>query len=449
MFVKEDTRELARIVQIDKLLPIPKADRLEIAVVGGWEVVVQKNTHQVGEAVVYFEIDAAIPLEHELWKDFEKLYLTVRTDKKTKEQFAAIKSIRLRGALSQGLVLPMSYLVDTPAEGAKVGKNVTDLLGVLKYVSPAEAKLYAQADSELDEGWSFSALLGRLRKWVTKGIVQHGQIPFPRGHAKSDEERVQNLKGFYEQMVEQGGDAEATIKFDGESTTFYTDLDTFNVGVASRNHALRVQDVPYTKEESRRVFISDWIRFIWRRMRGAEVFRPTWKLGYLAQSMPSVAYFHRNGIGVRLASLNIDSSMLPFVNGRLIAIQGEMIGPGFNKNKEGAKNVEFYMYRAYLNGNLICTPSQSRQIAYQLGVNYMPVIDANLKLPANMKDLLKLADGPGHFDPKRKREGIVIKDNATGKSFKVVSNAWLEKEAKEEEAEAAAEAVQPAEAVAA
>jgi hypothetical protein len=452
MFVKEDTRELARIVQIEKLLPIPNADRLEIAVVGGWECVVLKGEHQVGEPIVYFEIDAAIPIDHPLWHDFDKKYLRIRVEKGTNREFATIKTVRLRGALSQGLALPMKYLNDTDAEGASVGQNITNTLGVLKYVSPEEAKLYAAAGEEVEEGRGFSGLLQRLRNWLTKGIIQHGQIPFPKGHVKSDEERVQNSKGFYDQMVQQDSYAEVTIKLDGESTTFYTDVDTAAIGVASRNHALRTEDVAWTPAEARRVYVSEWIRFLWRRLHGATAYRPTYKKGYIAQSEPKVAYFHRNDIDARIKALNMDSRALPFVDGRLITVQGEMVGPGFNKNKEGLNEVRFYVYRAYLNGNLLCNPTQSRQIAYQLGLEYIPIFEANLKLPADIKQLIKMADGPGYFDPKRKREGIVIKDNVTGKGFKVISNSWLEKEAKEEEAavaaEAQAQAEQPAEATA-
>jgi hypothetical protein len=453
MFVKEDTRELARIVQIEKLLPIPKADRLEIAVVGGWECVVVKGAHQVGEPIAYFEIDAAIPIDHPLWHDFDKKYLRIRVEKGTLKEYATIKTVRLRGALSQGLALPMSYLVGTEAEGASIGQNITNALGILKYVSPEEAKLYAAANGEeVSEGRGISGLLQRFRNWLTKGIIQTGQLPFPKGHVKSDEERVQNSKGFYDQMVESGGDAEATIKLDGESTTFYTDVDTAAIGVASRNHALRTEDVAWTAGEARRVYVAEWIRFLWRRLNGATAYRPKYQKGYMAQSMPSVAYFHRNNIGDRIRNLNMNSSQLPFVDGRLITIQGEMVGPGYNKNKEGLNEVRFYVYRAYLNGNLLCNPAQSRQIAYHLGLDYIPVVDTHLKLPADIKALIKMADGPGYFDPKRKREGIVIKDNVTGKGFKVISNAWLEKEAKEEEeavaAEAQAQAEQPAEATA-
>ena len=66
MLVKEDTRRLARIVRVTDVKPIPKADRLEVAVVDGWECVVQKGTFGPGSMGLYFEIDAAIALDSPL-----------------------------------------------------------------------------------------------------------------------------------------------------------------------------------------------------------------------------------------------------------------------------------------------------------------------------------------------------------------------------------------------
>jgi alpha-acetolactate decarboxylase len=43
MLVKEETRQLARTVTIDDIQPIAKADRLEKAIIGGWECVVKKG----------------------------------------------------------------------------------------------------------------------------------------------------------------------------------------------------------------------------------------------------------------------------------------------------------------------------------------------------------------------------------------------------------------------
>jgi len=429
MFVKEEIRHLARIVRVDNILSIPKADRLEIAVVGGWECVVQKGMYQKGDEALYFEIDAAIALDNPVLATFDKQYLNIKKDEFTGQEWAVIRTIRLRGAVSQGLLISPATYAGTKAEGVAVGTNVTESLGVLKYVSPEEAKLYATAAGATNDEKTTKKLWWKIRAWLTRGIVSDGLLPFPYGHVKSDEDRVQNIAEVYRQMVEVGNTVEVSIKLDGESATFYTDLHTKEIGAAQRNYALRVTDVPYTRMESFRVLLSDWMRFVARRIRGGECAKPKWKKGYLAQSVPLVSYFYCHDIAARLKDFNAHNEF-DFAQGKVLSIQGEMIGPNFNHNAEEVDKTEFFVYRAYLNGNLVCTPLQTRLIAKELGLRHIPVLEKEYILPTDMKDLIKLADGPRHFDPSGLREGIVVKDNVTSKSFKVISNKWLEKNGK-------------------
>ena len=59
-------RKLATIRKIKEINPIEGADAIELAVVDGWQVVVAKNVgHQVGDLVVYCEIDSFLPIEPE------------------------------------------------------------------------------------------------------------------------------------------------------------------------------------------------------------------------------------------------------------------------------------------------------------------------------------------------------------------------------------------------
>lgn len=436
MFVKEETRSLARVVCIDDLKPIQKADRLEIAVVGGWECVVEKGLYRIGDKAVYFEIDSAIALDNPIWCGFDKRYLTVKKDEDGQE-YAVIKTLRLRGALSQGLLLTPERLVGTKAEGSAIGANITEALGILKYVSPEEAKLYAVMPGANGERGT-NKLIWKLRAWLVKGIIADGLLPWPHGHVKSDEERVQSCAKMYAEMVQQETDCEITIKFDGESATFYTDLETGKIGPAQRNYALRTEDVLYTRKESFRVYLADWVRFIARRIRGGACDRPVWKKGFMASSIPLVNYFNRCGIAARIEEFNANPPF-DFAKGKVLAIQGEMIGPNFNHNREGVEQDMFFIYRAYLNGSLLCTPEQTRLIARELALNYIPVVAVSMPLPPDMKKLLILADGPAWYNRQGKREGIVVKDNHSSRSFKVISNAWLEKKGKEEAAEEAAQ----------
>jgi len=56
-------RKLARVVIIDSLHPIKGKDRIELAMVGGWQVIVQKGLYEVGSKAMFFEVDSLIPIE--------------------------------------------------------------------------------------------------------------------------------------------------------------------------------------------------------------------------------------------------------------------------------------------------------------------------------------------------------------------------------------------------
>lgn len=430
MLIKEETRKLAHIVRIDAIQPIPKADRLEVAVIGVWECVIAKGSMKAGDEALYLEIDAAIAMDNPILDKFDKQYLRITKDEATDKDWTVVKTVRLRGKLSQGLLLPRSYYENSVIGNESVGTNVTNMIDVMKYVSPQEAKQYRAESDTIRADASFTRkLVWKIRAWLLKGIVGDGLQPFPAGHVKSEEPRVQNSAQLYNQMVAEDRDVEATVKLDGESATFYTDLEDGSIGVAQRNYSLRTSDVPYTFKESARVFLADWLRFVTRRLAGARCTVPTWKRGYIAQSVPLVAYFMRQDIGRRIQSFN-RTNMLPFMEGNVLAIQGEMVGPDFNGNAEKAKTNQFFVYRAFANGSKCLTPEQTRQITQMLGLTYIPLHAERMKLPSTVKEMLELADGKAVFDPNGLREGLVIKDCETGESFKVISNKWLEKKGK-------------------
>lgn len=91
-----ETRKLAHIEVITALNPIQGADKIEVADVLGWKCVVKKGEFKVGEKIVYIEVDSVMPAIPE----FEFL----------KERNYRIKTIKLKGQVSMGLVLPLSIL---------------------------------------------------------------------------------------------------------------------------------------------------------------------------------------------------------------------------------------------------------------------------------------------------------------------------------------------------
>ena len=109
------TRKLASIQRIKVLEPIANADAIERATVLGWQLVVKKGEFAVGDLCVYCEIDALLPERPEFLRPRKFL----------------IRTVRLRGQISQGICFPLDILPagTLVAEGA----DVTGALGIVKY----------------------------------------------------------------------------------------------------------------------------------------------------------------------------------------------------------------------------------------------------------------------------------------------------------------------------
>ena len=144
-------RKLASIQKIQSLSPIPDADKIELAQVLGWKVVVKKGEFQVGDLVVYCEIDSLLPKKPE----FEFL----------KDSNYRIRTRKMRGVISQGICFPLDVLpIETKwhieemekarianihgADGA-IGMDVTKELGIEKYEPPIPAELAGEAKGAL------------------------------------------------------------------------------------------------------------------------------------------------------------------------------------------------------------------------------------------------------------------------------------------------------------
>ena len=112
-------RKLVSIQRIDAVEPIAGADNIVKARVMGWDVVVKKNEFAPGDPCVFFEIDSVLP-DGKPWAEFMR------------PRGFRVKTVKLRGVLSQGLALPVAIL---PAGGAaaEVGTDVAAALGITKY----------------------------------------------------------------------------------------------------------------------------------------------------------------------------------------------------------------------------------------------------------------------------------------------------------------------------
>jgi RNA ligase (TIGR02306 family) len=193
-------RKLASIRVISQVVEHTNAEKLGIYIIEGWQAIDQKNKYEVGDKVVYCEIDSFLPVKPE----FEFLRKSSFRKMGVLDGFR-LRTIRLRGELSQGLIMSMSVLGDD--HSFDIGDDVSEFLGIVKYEPPIPEHLSGE-------------VLGQFP----------GYIP------KTDEERVQNLD--YEWL--KNHKYFVTEKLDGSSCTMFLSDDYF--GVCSRNLELKETD---------------------------------------------------------------------------------------------------------------------------------------------------------------------------------------------------------------
>ena len=205
---------------------------------------------------------------------------------------------------------------------------------------------------------------------------------FPSFIQKTDQERVQNIIDKLDLTSHEN--YELTVKLDGSSCTIYNYADENGpyVGVCSRN-----LDLLETEGNS-----------FWRVAR-------------------------KTGLTEALLKVN-----------GLYAIQGELMGPGIQGNRENLKDIELYVFdvyyiddQRYLNTYERDTLLQ-RLKEYGAELKHVPVlVNRPLSDFKSVDDFLELADNTKSLNH-AVAEGIVFKRLTDNKSFKVISNKFLLKE---------------------
>jgi len=120
-------RKLATIEKIIDLQPIKNSDFLERATIKGWQLVVKKGEFSTGDFCVYFEVDSILPIRPE----FEFLRKNCWN---SRYNGFRIRTVKLRGQISQGIAFPLSILGDRNLSVLNEGYDLTEELGIQKYV---------------------------------------------------------------------------------------------------------------------------------------------------------------------------------------------------------------------------------------------------------------------------------------------------------------------------
>lgn len=384
-------RKLASIRRVLDIEPIEGADRIELAHIDGWQVIVKKDEIHIGENVIYFEIDSWIP--HELAPFLTKEGHEPHEFNGIKGE--RLKTIKMRGTLSQGLILSLSVLKEKNPEVYKkaydcIGYDLTEALGIQKWEIP---------EVEVQKRFGSSS--------VAPGDYRY---PFPDFIPKTDQERVQNMPELFgpAKKLRSINNYEVTEKLDGTSCTIclYDDGTIRRFLVCSRN-------------------------YIYQPDGGQTVYGEIATKYDLKHKLSPWNWLDKvlNFFGIK------DPTRCPKKEGLMnLAIQGEIIGPKVQGNKYGLDKLEFYVFDIYdVRNQKYLQPSVVRHLTKELGLKHVPVLDLEFNLEhSTMETVLKYAEGKTQIgnNPEQEREGIVFKRNfpCGRQSFKAISNKFLIRE---------------------
>lgn len=384
MTVEHNERKLARVVIIDSLHPIEGADRIELAMVGGWQVVVQKGLYVPGSKAMYFEIDSLLPLDHPAFESLGSLSskLLFLVDGK---RYARIKTIKLRKQLSQGFCVPLKDV--NASEGCNVDADFTKTLGIIKYEAQAEKESIAGGTG------------------VKTGTTALG---FPRFIPKTDQTRLQNIPVQFNQARDKGELFEKSFKLDGSSLTVF--MKDKVLGCASRNVGFRLQ----TENKGFVQVFKDYVQRV--KQRGSLFVKVATQ--YKADDNQFTQASRDSGAFTALV-----------LDGKNLAIQGELVGPAIQKNFEGVDKNTFFVYDIYdIDAQAYMLPQARQEFCERHQLQHVPLGSPHaVTLPVDVAAALADADGPSGLNGKY-REGWVYKSMERDFSFKVISNTYLLKE---------------------
>jgi len=376
-------RDLATIQKIKSLNPIPNADKIVVAKILGWDVVVRKNDFNVGDWCIFFEVDSILP-------DLPQFQFL----KNSKNKMQRIRTVKMRGQLSQGIAFPLDTLQEICLEKFGPGKTLVplkenyDLSGiipVMKYEPPQD-----------DSGQPGPRI----------NMRQKGKLP--SYVPKTDQTRIQNLGQLIEKY--EGTKFWVSEKLDGSSWSAYYNNGDF--GVCSRNFDITRKKPSFMER------IKRWI--------SCNIFQ-------------MVEMNHKDRIDAwnKMAiKYDIRNKMKAF--GKNLVVQAEMIGVKIQKNKYKLDNIDLYVFDVYdIDKGTYVDYEELVRITKALELKMVPVLNTDFILEHSVDELIADADGSSVLRKETLREGLVFKplqeiyDPSFNKlyrsrvSFKSISNKFL------------------------
>ena len=392
MLNKNQERELAYVVRIDEIIPIEGADRVEVAKVGGWRVMVRKGQFKTGDPAIYFEIDSKVP-ETEAFEFLAQKHYKVKTQKYFKG--TVISQGLLMAAEDFGWTVRDYFIVDDKGFAHEANNQdsmfLTKKLGVTYY----EAEDNKRKASSADKYQKMAQRMGMIQLvrililikkllylfYGRKGDKKNG---WPAHIAqKTDVERIQNMTW----VLKDKKPFVATEKIDGSSCSIMAERTRFGkikYYICSRNVVF--------EDENQKCFYDDNVYF---------------------------EAYHKYNLKEKITQI------LNEYNLSNVALQMEVFGPNIQKRDYSLKEHQAMIFHIVTNREKM-PMDKVVEICEKYDLPHVPIVDDNYILPDSIEDLQKYVEGEGSKIDGKPREGIVFYDKETGQQyFKFVSPEFL------------------------
>jgi hypothetical protein len=291
-----------------------------------------------------------------------------------KERKFRIRTIRLKSQVSQGICFPLSIL---PKGKYSEGDDITEKIGAKKYDPQAEAE-----QKEIDR---LNAIhKNRIRKyfmrysWFRRLVFRSQRLPRPSFVRKTDEDRIQLFPNICQEQ--KGTKFHITEKLDGTSASFFVVKKgwRYKYGICSRNFEIIKKQYPY------------------------------WDVS------------EKYGIKESLIELAKEK-------GEDIVIQGEIIGPKVQENKYKLNELQFYVFNLKIGNQWYFHPIDicaNFSNLFTLNFEAVPLVDYGYCLPNTINEAVEYARGESVLAD-IPREGIVVRNQEKGLSFKIINPDFL------------------------
>lgn len=377
-------RKLASIQEIRSIEPIPGKDRIELAHIQGWTVVVQKGEYKPGDLTVYVEIDSVLPErpEFEFLRSKNFRIKTMKINSKTADGVSV-------PVFSQGICFPVTILpgnsIDPDlSKELLIDTDVTEFLGIKKYDEYGDEAAMNEVIDRDDKHKTVKQFLfsHRVTRPLAVALFAKKRNPtgFPSFISKTDETRIQAIPHLQEckDVAFVGRE-----KIDGQSGTFVLQKipskipflkPKYEFIVCSRNHRLPVPDSS-----------SFW------------------------------------NIAMKYDIENVLKKMIG--QNDWICIQGEVVGPKIQGNKYKLSEIDLYCFNLiYPSGKVNCF--EAERMVGKYGLKWVPLVVPDYRMPDTVDEVLTFATGKSAICDTL-REGIVFRNYDRDISFKAVSPEFL------------------------